>query len=234
MMAGGDLVVNIVTRDLLLDLKKLRRRMVEIDYRYKHRHLPGSLSALPIIIGIYLNLDLDNDVFILSKGHSCAALYAVLEALGFKPDCTKVHPERDPANGVTMTAGSLGHGLPTAVGIAWAKQYQGKPGIVHVLLGGGECQEGTTWEALHLVDRFQLENLRIHIDHNRFQGSDSDLYDCVESIMMLAWETLFLGDMICVHETRKGEGIKMFEDDPVKSVHLVTDDDYARFMEELA
>ncbi len=176
--------------------------MVEIDYCYKHRHLPGSLSALPIIADIYRTLDLDNDVFILSKGHSCS--------------------------------GSLGHGLPTAVGIAWAKQYQGKPGIVHVLLGGGECQEGTTWEGLHLVDRFQLENLRIHIDHNRFQGSDSDLSDCVESIMMLSWETLFLGDMIRVHETRKGEGLKIFEDDPVKSVHLVTDEDYARFMEELA
>ncbi len=224
-------VVNIVTRDSMLNLKKLRCRMVEIDYRHKHRHLPGSLSALPIIADIYRTFDLDNDVFILSKGHSCSALYAVLEALGFKPDCTKVHPERDPANGVTMTAGSLGHGLPSAVGIAWAKQYQGKPGVVHVLLGGGECQEGTTWEALHLAARFRLSNLDIHIDHNSYQGSDPDLADCVDRIDELAWNS----DIeIKVHFTRKGEGLKMFEDDPVKSVHLVSDDDYARFMEELA
>ncbi len=215
----------------MLDIKKLRRRMVEIDYRHKHRHLPGSLSALPIIADIYRTFDLENDVFILSKGHSCSALYAVLEALGFKPDCTKVHPERDPANGVTMTAGSLGHGLPSAVGIAWAKQYQGKPGVVHVLLGGGECQEGTTWEALHLAARFRLSNLDIHIDHNSYQGSDPDLADCVDRIDELAWNS----DIeIKVHFTRKGEGLKMFEDDPVKSVHLVSADDYARFMEELA
>ncbi len=211
------------------DLQSLRRRMVEIDYRHKHRHLPGSLSALPIIADIYRTLDLENDVFILSKGHSCSALYAVLEALGFKPDCTKVHPERDPANGVTMTAGSLGHGLPTAVGIAWAKQHLGKPGVVHVLLGGGECQEGTTWEALLLAVRFRLTNLIVHIDHNRFQGSDPDLVDAVEVITRLKF-----GSSIRIHRTRKGEGIKMFEDDPVKSVHLVSDDDYARFMEELA
>ncbi len=227
-------VVNIVTRDSMLNLKKLRRRMVEIDYRHKHRHLPGSLSALPIIADIYRTFDLENDVFILSKGHSCSALYAVLEALGFKPDCTKVHPERDPSNGVTMTAGSLGHGLPTAVGIAWAKRYQGKPGTVHVLLGGGECQEGTTWEASHLAARFRLSNLIVHIDHNGFQGSDPDLLDCVDSVEIIAWETLFLEDALVVHETRKGEGLKMFEDDPVKSVHLISDDDYARFMEELA
>ncbi len=216
------------------DLQALRRRMVEIDYRYKHRHLPGSLSCLPIIADIYRTFDLDNDVFILSKGHSCSALYAVLEALGYKPDVSKVHPERDITSGVVMTAGSLGHGLPTAVGIAWAKQYQGKPGIVHVLLGGGECQEGTTWEGLHLAARFNLTNLVIHIDHNGFQGSDPDLLDCVDSVQVLSWEALLLGDVLRVHETRKGEGLKMFEDDPVKSVHLVTDNDYARFMEELA
>ncbi len=211
------------------DLQALRRRMVEIDYRYKHRHLPGSLSALPIIADIYRTLDLDNDVFILSKGHSCSALYAVLEAVGYKPDVSKVHPERDIAAGVVMTAGSLGHGLPTAVGIAWAKQYQGKPGIVHVLLGGGECQEGTTWEGLHLAARFKLNNLVVHVDHNGYQGSDADLIDVVELI-----ESTKLGFVMLLHHTRKGEGLKMFEDDPVKSVHLVTDDDYARFMEELA
>ncbi len=204
--------------------------MVEIDYRYKHRHLPGSLSALPIIADIYSTFDLENDVFILSKGHSCSALYAVLEALGFKPDVTKVHPERDPSNGVTMTAGSLGHGLPTAVGIAWAKQYLGKPGIVHVLLGGGECQEGTTWEGLHLVDRFNLQNLEIHIDDNGFQGSDDDLSRCVDAI----YESEHFGLIrILRHYTKLGDGLKMFEDGK-KSVHLVSDDDYARFMEELA
>ncbi len=214
--------------DRHFDLRALRRRMVEIDYRHKHRHLPGSLSALPIIADIYRTFDLENDVFILSKGHSCSALYAVLEALGFKPDCTKVHPERDPANGVTMTAGSLGHGLPTAVGIAWAKQYMAHAGTVHVLLGGGECQEGTTWEALNLAIRFELNNLAVHIDDNDFQGSDHDLVDAVRVI-----DHSILGRNCFIHKTRFGDGLKMFQDGK-KSVHLVSDDDYARFMEELA
>ena len=65
-----------------------------------------------------------DDVFILSKGHSCAALYAVLEAVGYHPNVALVHPERDPENGVTITAGSLGHGLPIGVGIAYAKKLQ--------------------------------------------------------------------------------------------------------------
>jgi len=62
---------------MTFDRKALMRRLVEIDYRHKHRHLPGSLSALPIIANIYENMG-EDDVFILSKGHSCAALYAVL------------------------------------------------------------------------------------------------------------------------------------------------------------
>ncbi len=212
-----------------LDLTALRRRMVEIDYQYKHRHLPGSLSCLPIIDMIYRWFDFGNDVFILSKGHSCSALYAVLEALGFKPDCTKVHPERDPANGVTMTAGSLGHGLPTAIGIAWAKRFKGEPGVVHVLLGGGECQEGTTWEGFHLLDRFGLKNIVVHIDHNEYQGSDPDLSRCVRFLELIGSAT-----WLKVHRTRKGEGINRFEANPMQSVHLVTESDFKELMEELA
>jgi transketolase N-terminal domain/subunit len=210
------------------DLNALRRRVVEIDYKHKHRHLPGSLSALPIIAEIYSDMDLDNDVFILSKGHSCAAHYAVLEELGYQPDVSLVHPEHDPENGIWMTAGSLGHGLPTAVGMAWAKKHKNERGIVHVLLGDGECQEGTTWEALHLASRFDLGGrLVVHVDWNGYQGSDGLLTEG----LMNHIETIF---PIEAHFTRKGYGVKRFEDNPIKSVHLVTAQDYAEIMEELS
>lgn len=209
------------------DLKALRRRMVQIDYWHKHRHLPGALSALPIIAEIYSDFDVADDVFILSKGHACSALYAVLETLGYKPDVTKVHPECDPENGIAMTSGSLGHGLPTAVGIAWAKKHLGEPGIVHVLLGDGECQEGTTWEALHLAARLGLDTrLRIHIDFNGFQGSEA----------LISADLRALGDFfpVAIHKTSKGEGIGMFVAHPEQSVHLVTEAEYLAIMEELA
>ncbi|MGD0410456.1 MAG: thiamine pyrophosphate-dependent enzyme [Verrucomicrobiota bacterium] len=209
-----------------IDYRPLIRRMVEIDYRYKHRHLPGSLSAIRIIADIYSAMDLEHDVFILSKGHSCAALYAVLESYGMKPDVTLVHPERDLANGIQITAGSLGHGLPIGVGMAWAMKLRQEPGLVHVLLGDGECQEGTTWEALHLAARLRLQGkLIVHLDHNGYQGSDALVFDGTEAMKVIY--------PIQDHHTRKGAGIKMFEDNPVKSVHLVTDADYKAILKEL-
>jgi transketolase len=209
-----------------IDYKPLIRRMVEIDYQYKHRHLPGSLSAIYIIADIYAAMDQEHDIFILSKGHSCAALYAVLESYGKKPDVTLVHPERDVANGVQITAGSLGHGLPIGVGMAWAKKLRGEPGIVHVLMGDGESLEGTIWESLHLAVRLGLQdNLVVHLDDNGYQGSDATLVDTLDAMRAIY--------PIRTYRSRKGRGIKMFESNPVQSVHLVTDAEYAAIMEEL-
>lgn len=210
------------------DLKPLIRRVITIDYTFGHRHAPSSLSALPIVAAIYDGMEPD-DVFILSKGHAAAALYAVLEAHGFHPDITKVHPERDPANGVEITSGSLGHGLPIAVGMAWAKQMRGEPGTVHVLMGDGECQEGTTWEAMNLADRLRITNLVVHIDFNGRQCCDPLLTErAVWTVEKLSRIT-----PVTVHSTVKGGGVKMFEQTPWKSTHLITDADYAAIMEEL-
>ena len=143
-----------------------------------------------------------------------------------KPDVTLVHPERDMANGIQITAGSLGHGLPIGVGIAWARKLRKEPGIVHVLVGDGECEEGTTWETLHLAARLRLQGrLVVHLDHNGYQGSDPLVFDSAEAMKVIY--------PIVDHHTRKGAGIKMFEDNPIKSVHLVTEADYNAIMKEL-
>jgi transketolase len=211
---------------MTFNLQQLRRRLVEIDYLHKHRHLPGSLSALPIIVSIYERMS-EHDVFILSKGHSCAALYAVLEALGKKPNVTLVHPERDVENGVTITAGSLGHGLPIAVGMAYAKRIQDARGMVNVLMGDGECQEGTTWEALHLARRLKLHyGLTVYVDYNGYQGSERLLSDCCDR-MAAIFPVKFC-------KTKKGEGVTMFEEHPEKSVHLVTETDFENINQELS
>ncbi|MGD1084867.1 MAG: thiamine pyrophosphate-dependent enzyme [Verrucomicrobiota bacterium] len=208
------------------DIKALKLRMVEIDYQHKHRHLPGSLSAIRIIADIYAAMDPEHDIFLLSKGHACAALYAVLESYGLKPDVTKVHPERDVANGVQITAGSLGHGLPIGVGMAWAKKLRGEPGKVHVLMGDGECLEGTTWESLHVAARLGLQGiLVVHVDDNGYQQCDATLVDCLP-----AMRGIF---PVSTYGIPKGQGVKMFESAPWKSTHLVSAADYAAIVEEI-
>jgi transketolase len=83
------------------------------------------------------------------------------------------HPSRDSNNGVPCTTGSLGHGLPMALGMALAKKATGQPGKVYVLMGDGECQEGTTWESLLIAANLGLDNLVVIVDWNQIQGSGS-------------------------------------------------------------
>ena len=207
-------------------MNNLILRTIEIDYLYGHRHAASSLSALPIIAGIYSRMNLRQDVFILSKGHACAALYAVLEAHGYNPDVTKVHPERDPLNGITITSGSLGHGLPIAVGMASAKKFAGEPGTVYVLMGDGECMEGTTWESLHLAARLKLDNLSVHVDWNDYQSSDPLLVN-----PFIAMSSIF---NVTFHKTKKGQGVKMFEDKPYETTHKITPAEFDQIKAEVA
>jgi len=210
-----------------LDIKALRRRMVTMAKQHSHGHLCGSLSALPIIVYLYQTMDLENDVFILSKGHACPAWYAVLEALGYHPDVRCIHPERDIANGVTCTTGSLGHGLPIAVGLALAKKRACQPGHVHVLLGDGECLEGTTWESLVLANRLGLRSwLTVHVDDNGFQGSCEHLDPFIIEKMRQIFP-------IATYGIPKGMGISFFEQHPEWHVHYLTDEEYAQALTEL-
>ncbi len=203
-------------------MKSLIRRTIGIDYTYRHNHLPGSLSALPIIADIYESMNIvghredgarvqdfrnGKDIFILSKGHAAAAWYAVLETYGYKPHLENPHPERDPENGVTATTGSLGHGLPMAVGIALAKQLKGESGIVHVLLGDGECAEGTTWESILLAGAWKLDNLKIHVDGNGC-GCLADVPTKTRIIEFVASANNVL---LVWHKTVKGFGVKSIE-----------------------
>ncbi len=98
---------------------------------------------------------------------------------------------------------------------------------MHVLMGDGECQEGSNFEALCMAERLNLwDGLKVHVDVNGYQGSDADLTKAARHLVSLF--------PIRRHQTLKGQGIARFEKDPVKSVHLVTDEDYAQIMEELS
>ncbi len=208
-------------------MKKLKKRMVEIAYKYRNSHLASGLSALPIIKEIYDNFDFKNDIFILSKGHGCLALYAVLESYGFKPDVSKIHPDINLENRISCTTGSLGHGLPMAVGMALAKKIKKEKGIVKVLLGDGECQEGTTWESLLLVEQLKLNNIGIYIDNNRYQALEKTVSPVVEMIKKLGLNS------VTIKSTTKGYGLKLFEGHPDWHVHNLTEEEYKKSMEEL-
>ncbi|MCG6551015.1 MAG: transketolase [Candidatus Magnetominusculus sp. LBB02] len=156
-------------------------------------HIPASLSIVEILVVLYyevLNIspetisDPDRDRFILSKGHACAALYAVLANCGFidkqwlstfgkRGTILGGHPDMHKIPGVEATTGALGHGFPFGVGAALAGKMDGRKYRVIVLMGDGECQEGSVWEAAMFASAMALDNLCVIIDHNRLQAMDT-------------------------------------------------------------
>jgi len=204
--------------------KHLIRRCVELAYEYHNGHLASALSALPIIEKIYKTFDHEKDVFVLSKGHGCLALYAVLKEYGYRPDCSKVHPDIDVENGISCTTGSLGHGLPMAVGMALAKKMNGTDGTVHVLLGDGGCQEGTTWESLLQVESRGLGNISVHVDVNSMQATRDTVLDAVGRI-----RDAF--PFVLLHHTVKGQGLSFIK--PSMHVLHLTREEFVLAMKEL-
>jgi transketolase len=147
--------------------KDLRKVMIQKGKEANLVHYSSSLSCIDFIAHLYNHIMTSEDTFILSKGHGALALYPVLEKHGFHPKW-QMHPDYDPANGIMATTGSLGHGLPIAVGYALAKKIKNSKGRTYVLLGDGESIEGTNWEALSLAQRLGV-NLTIAIDNNNHQ-----------------------------------------------------------------
>lgn len=144
----------------------LERRIIDITYQEKLSHLSSCLSAVPIIEEIY-NEKADDEVFILSNGHAGLALYVVLEnRYGIDPvkllHKHGIHPSKDLENKLYCSTGSLGSGLPIAVGHALADRKKN----VYCLISDGECAEGSIWEALRFANVQKLDNLKIYVNVN--------------------------------------------------------------------
>ena len=167
--------------------KDLRQKIVDMVYYGRDGHIPSSFSIVDIIDWLYsgvLNVnplkpnDDNRDYFILSKGHGCLAFYVTLHKRGFINDtdieqfCKKggilgEHPDVNKVPGVENSGGSLGHGLSYAVGIAMGFKIQSKKNNLIVLMGDGECHEGTVWEAAHVARNQNLNNIVAIIDWNQ-------------------------------------------------------------------
>jgi transketolase len=166
--------------------KQVRRDTIKLSKANGGYHFGGSFSCVEILIALYDEVMDGEDCFIMSKGHACWGMYVILRQMGYNPKL-EGHPKRDVSNGIICTTGSMGHGLPTAVGIAMAKKIKGEEGKVYVLMGDGECQEGTTWESLLIAGRHKLDNLVVIVDCNGFQGSGRtrDILD-IDSLGLVA------------------------------------------------
>lgn len=165
----------------------IRSEIVRMLYEAGGGHFGGSFSCIEILVALYskiMRVDPkdprwpERDRFVLSKGHACAALCPVLAEAGyFEKELLKtfnkfnspfgMHPDMNKIPGCDMSTGSLGHGLPVGVGMSLAARLDGKGYRVFVLLGDGECSEGSVWEAALSASHYGLDNLVAIVDRNR-------------------------------------------------------------------
>jgi len=175
--------------NLPLTAAYIRRYVVEEVYNAQAGHPGGSLGIADLIATLYfdeMNVDPSNpkdenrDRFVLSKGHCSPALYAALALKGFFPvedlktfrridSYLQGHPSMKDVPGVDMSTGSLGQGVCTAAGMAYAAKLDNKNYRVYSILGDGEIQEGQVWEAAMFAPHYNLDNLCIIVDNNGLQ-----------------------------------------------------------------
>lgn len=170
---------------------ELRKMIFKMAYRGGTGHLASALSIVEVFTVLYFGGILNirpkepkwkqRDKVILSKGHASLALYSTLAMAGFFPAeqlqtfCQPGsefggEPRMGHIPGVEATTGSLGHGLSFGVGIAMAHQINHDPNRTYVILGDGECQEGSVWEAVISAAHHKLDHLTVILDNNRLQA----------------------------------------------------------------
>lgn len=193
---------------------KVRMGVIEGTFNAKSGHPGGSLSISDTLTYLYfnkLNVDpknpemTDRDRFVLSKGHTAPALYAVLAQKGFFPEeelktlrhigaMLQGHPCIH-IPGIDMSSGSLGQGISAACGMALAGKIDSRPYKVYTILGDGEIQEGQVWEAAMFASHYKLDNLVAVIDNNGLQidGSVEDVmspYPIINKFEAFGWHVI--------------------------------------------
>jgi transketolase len=169
--------------------RRVRRHIIEMIATAGSGHPGGALSATEIVVALYFEklrhnprnpIWEDRDRFILSKGHACSLLYAVLAECGYyQVEMLKTfrklgspfqgHPCRKKTIGVEVPSGSLGQGISAGIGMALAGRLDKKNYRVYVLIGDGESQEGQIWEAAMAAAHYKLDNLCVVLDYNNMQ-----------------------------------------------------------------
>lgn len=258
--------------------RALRATCVQLAHDGREGHLNGALSCIDILIALYyhwLNVSPDDpkrperDRFIFSKGHACTALYAVLADKGFIPkellaryaqndSPLPSHPCIHALPLLECSAGSLGHGLGMASGLAYGLKLDGNSARAAALISDGECNEGSTWEAAMFAAAKKLDNLLLVVDYNGVQsvGRSDELMghtSLEEKFRAFGWEartvdgldTAALIEVLAtfpfaagrpsaiIAKTRAGAGVSFMEDQVLWHYRVPSDDDLARALAEL-
>ena len=197
----------------------LRKDVIDMICAGKAGHIGGDMSVMDTLVALYFNQmnvtpdnmdDPNHDRFVMSKGHSVEALYAVLAKKGFFPIQEVIdtfskfgskfigHPNNK-LPGIEMNSGSLGHGLPVCVGMALAGKKDNRDYRVYTVMGDGELAEGSVWEGFMAGHQYKLDNLCAVIDRNRLQisGNTEDVMghdDLHERIRSFGWHVIDVKD----------------------------------------
>lgn len=256
-------------RDFNQSLKKQRIDMVKATINAKQGHLSSSFSVLEILNVLFKKImkfdfwnpeAIGNDRLILSKGHASLALYALFHDLNIISDndmnsfskydsILGEHPDRNKIPGVDVSTGSLGHGFPCAVGIAAAYKAQNLNNKVYAIIGDGEANEGSIWEAAFIAERLGLNNITCIIDNNHSESHSPYLID---KFRAFGWQVVEVEDgnnidqlvdvfnimhekpLAIVANTKKGFGSDLMMKDPEGWHHRVpTEEEYKQIVEEL-
>ena len=266
------------TTELKEIARKCRVEIVKMVYRAQAGHPGGSLSEIDLISALYGNYlrvkpnepnwD-DRDRFILSKGHASPGMYAILAEMGFisKEDLESYrvlggicqgHVDMKWCPGVDFSAGSLGMGLSFGMGCAIAGRLSGSERNIFVMLGDGEIQEGSIWEAAMAAKHHELGNLKVILDRNRIQNDDfcvtqMRMFDIPAKWQSFGWDVMEIDghDMddvvrgldflvnnndnpaILIANTIKGKGVSFMEDNPAFHGAAPNDEQFKLAMNEL-
>jgi transketolase len=252
-------------------INKLKRQIVLATVAVGEGHIASAFSILDILWVLYdrvLRIDPkipksdERDRFILSKGHGSLALYAVLAEKGFFPASELErfaafdsplggHPDCNKVPGVEASTGSLGHGLPMAVGMALGLRIRNLKKRVFVLVGDQECNEGSIWESALLAAHHRLSYLTCIVDYNHSTDRSLLLGDIAAKFAAFGWGSTTINGhdhdaiykalirnesgrpIVIVAETVKGFGCKQMENNPAWHHRAPTQDELPAILQEL-
>jgi len=253
--------------------KDLRKKIVNLICNAGEGHIPSTFSILDIVVSLYekiLRYDSNNpnwenrDYFILSKGHGGLALFVVLNKYGFISDeilnsysksggILGGHPDTTKVPGVEASTGSLGHGLPYSLGVALGIKIKKKHNKVITLIGDGESQEGTVWEAAQVAVNRKLGNLCVIVDNNQSAAQLMPIQDPKKRWEAFGWNVFEVGGhdsvalidtinsinfqgetpTIIIANTIKGKGVSFLEGHGQWHHKIPNSEEYQLIMKEL-
>lgn len=243
--------------------KELRKIILQASHDTREGHVPTAFSIIEILYVLYhgvMKVDpknpymSDRDFLIVSKGHAAIGIYAVLADAGFfsMDELKRLgtfngilggHPDLNKVPGIEASTGSLGHGFPMAVGMAMGLKIKKSAQRVFCVLGDGEANEGSVWEAINLAGQYKLDNLICIFDYNHSIDRSIAWGDIAAKFREFDWDTMevdghdmdvlrkafsFGGNgkpLVIIADTVKGKGCRTMEEEPNAWHHRAPNDE---------